>query len=44
MPAQGGSGTVISGSPAQAGTFGFTVKATDGNLTATLAYQITITT
>jgi len=44
MPAQGGSGTVISGSPTQAGTFGFTVKATDGNLTATLAYQITVTT
>ncbi len=44
MPAQGGSGTVISGSPTQAGTFGFTIKATDGNLTATLAYQITITT
>ena len=44
MPAQGGSGTVITGNPTQTGTFGFTVKATDGNKTATLAYQITITT
>jgi hypothetical protein len=34
---------VINGNPAQAGTFNFTVKATDGNLTSTLAYQITIT-
>ena len=44
MPAQGGSGTVITGNPAQTGTFNFTVKATDGNKTSTLAYQITITT
>lgn len=44
MPAQGGSGTVITGNPTQTGTFTFTVKATDGNKTATLAYQITITT
>ena len=43
MPAQSGSSTVISGNPTQTGTFNFTVKATDGNLTATLAYQITIT-
>ena len=43
MPAQSGSGTVIAGNPAKAGTYGFTVKATDGNLTATLAYQITVT-
>jgi large repetitive protein len=43
MPAQSGSGTVITGNPAQTGTFNFTVKATDGNLTSTLAYQITIT-
>jgi large repetitive protein len=43
MPAQSGSGTVITGSPTQAGTFNFTVKATDGNLTSTLAYQITVT-
>jgi len=37
MPAQSGSSTVISGNPTQTGTFNFTVKATDGNLTATLA-------
>ena len=43
MPAQGTSGTVITGNPTQAGTFSFTVKATDGNLTATQAYRITIT-
>ncbi len=43
MPAQSGSGTVITGNPTQAGTFNFTVKATDGNLTSTLAYQITVT-
>jgi Putative Ig domain len=43
MPAQGGSGTVITGNPTRAGTFNFTVKATDGGLTATLAYQITVT-
>jgi large repetitive protein len=43
MPAQGGSGTVITGNPAKTGTFSFTIKATDGNLTATQAYQITIT-
>ena len=43
MPAGSGSGTVISGNPAKAGTFNFTVKATDGGLTATLAYQITVT-
>jgi hypothetical protein len=44
MPAQGGSGTVITGNPTQTGTFNFTVKATDGGKTSTLAYQITITT
>ena len=38
-----GSGTVITGNPTQAGTFNFTVKATDGGLTSTLAYQITVT-
>ena len=43
MPAQGGSGTVITGNPTQAGTFNFTIKATDGGLTSTLAYQITVT-
>jgi hypothetical protein len=44
MPAQGGSGTVITGNPTQTGTFNFTVKATDGSKTSTLAYQVTITT
>lgn len=43
MPARSGSGTVITGNPTQAGTFNFTIKATDGSLTSTLAYQITIT-
>jgi large repetitive protein len=38
-----GSGGVISGNPAQAGTFNFTIEATDGGLHATLAYQITVT-
>ena len=44
MPAQGASGTVITGNPTQTGTFNFTIKATDGGKTSTLAYQITITT
>ena len=43
MPAQGGSGTVITGNPTKTGTFNFTIKATDGGLTSTLTYQITIT-
>ena len=43
MPAQGTSSTLITGNPTQAGTFNFTIKATDGNLTATQAYQITVT-
>ena len=38
-----GSGTSITGNPAHAGTFNFTIKATDGGLTSTLAYEITIT-
>jgi large repetitive protein len=38
-----GSGAAITGNPTKAGTFNFTVKATDGGLTATLAYQITVT-
>jgi putative Ig domain-containing protein len=38
-----GSSTVITGSPTKAGTFTFTIKATDGGLTATLAYEITVT-
>ena len=43
MSAQSGSGTVITGNPTKAGTFNFTIKATDGGLTSTLAYQITVT-
>jgi hypothetical protein len=38
-----GSGGMISGNPTKAGTFAFTIKATDGGLTSTLAYRITIT-
>jgi hypothetical protein len=38
-----GSGTAITGNPTHAGTFNFTIKATDGGLTSTLAYEITIT-
>jgi large repetitive protein len=38
-----GSGTTITGNPTQAGTFNFTIKATDGGLTSTLAYEITVT-
>jgi large repetitive protein len=36
-------GAVITGNPTQTGTSNFTIKATAQNLTATLAYQITIT-
>ena len=38
-----GSGTTVTGNPTHAGTFNFTIKATDGGLTSTLAYEITIT-
>ncbi len=38
-----GFGTAITGNPTHAGTFNFTIKATDGGLTSTLAYEITIT-
>jgi large repetitive protein len=38
-----GTSTVITGNPTHAGTFTFTIKATDGNLTSTLTYRITIT-
>jgi large repetitive protein len=41
-PSSGSSGA-ITGNPTRAGTFNFTIKATDGGLTATLAYEITIT-
>jgi hypothetical protein len=43
MSTQSATSAVITGNPTQAGTFNFTVKATDGNLSATLAYQITVT-
>jgi len=45
MPASSPSGIspVITGNPTKTGTFNFTIKATGGGLTATLAYQITIT-
>ena len=46
MPASAPStsgGVVITGNPTQTGTFNFTIKATGGGLTSTLAYQITIT-
>jgi large repetitive protein len=42
MPSQSTSNPVITGNPTRAGTFNFTVKATDGP-TATRTYQITIT-
>ena len=44
LPAQSTSGAVITGNPTQTGTFNFTIKATDGSRTSTLAYQITVTT
>jgi hypothetical protein len=43
MAASGAAGTVITGNPTRTGTSNFTVKATDGGLTSTLAYQITVT-
>jgi len=36
-------GTSVTGNPTHAGTFNFTIKATDGGLTSTLAYEIIIT-
>jgi large repetitive protein len=38
-----GSAAAITGNPTKTGTFSFTIKATDANLTATQAYRITIT-
>lgn len=43
MSASSGTSTAITGNPTRAGTFNFTVKATDGGLTSTQAYQITVT-
>ena len=45
LPATSPSATspVITGNPTRTGTFNFTIKATGGGLTATMAYQITIT-
>jgi large repetitive protein len=45
LSAQAGSSGAgaITGNPTKTGTFNFTIKATDGGLTSTLAYQITIT-
>jgi large repetitive protein len=43
LAASSGTSTLITGSPAEAGTFTFTIKATDGGLTSTLAYRITVT-
>jgi hypothetical protein len=38
-----GSGDAITGNPTTAGVYTFTIQAKDGGLTATLAYEITIT-
>src|SRR3984957_6142226 len=43
LPAQSTSGEVITGNPTKTGTFSFTVKATDGSRTSTMAYEITVT-
>jgi len=43
LAAPSGTSTVITGNPTHTGTFNFTIKATDGGLTSTLAYQITVT-
>ena len=43
MSASSGSATAITGNPTKTGTFNFTIKATDANLTSTQAYQITVT-
>lgn len=43
MTAQSATSTAITGNPTQTGIFNVTVKATDGGLTSTLVYQITIT-
>jgi len=43
LAAPSGTSTVITGNPTQTGTFNFTIKATDGGLTSTMAFQITVT-
>ena len=43
MSASSGSATAITGNPTKTGTFNFTIKATDANLTSTQAYQISVT-
>ena len=43
MSAQSATATAITGNPTKTGTFSFTIKATDANLTSTQAYQITVT-
>ena len=44
MPAQSGSGTIITGNPTQTGTFNFTIKvAAKGGLSGKAAFQITVT-
>jgi hypothetical protein len=42
MSVPSGSSTALTGHRTQAGTFNFTIKATDGSLTSTLAYQVTV--
>jgi large repetitive protein len=43
LAASSGTSTVITGNPTRTGTSNFTIKATDGGLTSTMAYQITVT-
>jgi large repetitive protein len=43
LAAPSGTSTAITGNPTKTGTFNFTIKATDANLTSTLAYQVTVT-
>jgi large repetitive protein len=43
MSPPSGTSAAITGNPTHTGTFNFTIKATDGGLTSTMTYQITIT-
>jgi large repetitive protein len=43
MSPPSGTSAAITGNPSQTGTFNFTIKATDANLTSTMAYQVTVT-